>query len=601
MRAKRKEPIINKIIEDFANNAYEDSKCISLNQLKEKNEVESYFYDELHENDVNGFPIASEFVDSKGNSYDMNDYDNLSDKIKKELRLKYYYLPNLHELYVGTTGSGKTTGCVEPQVRALVSQKNKPNIIITDPKGEIFNRNAEYIKKNGYQVFVLNFKDVSRSDRWNPLQEIYDSHMRLKEYMSPTKEIKKQDKKFFYDGRKFNNEKAVSNYIDQQIESINSETDSMVKQFVQMIIPIQSKNDITWEQGAQSIGVGILYSMLEFALDPEAGFTEDMFSLKTFFEFYEKLRDDLAQGDDLVSFDELLNHPLVDRNEKIANKLKLVFTNSEKTKRNYLGVFDGHMAEWAFGHIFSITTGNTIKFENLDKPFVIFVITRDYEKSDFRIAGLFIDYVYRTLLDEAEKKMLEGKNPPIVHFMLDEFGNIPKIPSFDNKIATSRSRNIWMHLFLQSYEQMYNVYTDKAEADVILSNCNSRIFLGSQSYNTIETFSRECGRKTVNIGDITDYNTINLVETSVLRKSDLDLIKVGSMYMKRIYYPVINTHYIRSYYLGDLGFYKLFEKDGLLKCTPKNNIVWSSNKYTFKLKESIIKKNKEKSMFDDLF
>ena len=197
--------------------------------------------------------------------------------------------------------------------------------------------------------------------------------------------------------------------------------------------------------------------------------------------------------------------------------------------------------------------------------------------------------------------MLEGKNPPIVHFMLDEFGNIPKIPSFDNKIATSRSRNIWMHLFLQSYEQMYNVYTDKAEADVILSNCNSRIFLGSQSYNTIETFSRECGRKTVNIGDITDYNTINLVETSVLRKSDLDLIKVGSMYMKRIYYPVINTHYIRSYYLGDLGFYELFEKDGLLKCTPKNNIVWSSNKYTFKLNESIIKKNKEKSIFDDLF
>ena len=599
---KRKQPIINKVIDSFSNNVYEDSKCIKLRQLIEEKEIESYFYDELNEKEVSGYPIASEFVDSKGNSYDMNEYNELSDKIKKELRLKYYYLPNLHELYVGTTGSGKTTGCVEPQVRALVSQKNKPNIIITDPKGEIFNRNAEYIKKNGYQVFVLNFKDVSRSDRWNPLQEIYDSHMRLKEYMSPTKEIKKQDKKFFYDGREFNNEKAVSNYIDQQIESINSETDSMVKQFVQMIIPIQSKNDITWEQGAQSIGVGVLYSMLEFALDPETGFTEDMFSLKTFFEFYEKLRDDLAQGDDLVSFGELLNHPLVNRNEKIANKLKLVFTNSEKTKRNYLGVFDGHMAEWAFGHIFSITTGNTIRFENLDKPFLIFVITRDYEKSDFKIAGLFIDYVYRTLLAEAEKKQMEGKKLPTVHFMLDEFGNIPKIPSFDNKIATSRSRNIWMHLFLQSYEQMYNVYDDRSEADVILSNCNSRIFLGSQSYKTIETFSVECGRKVVNSGVLNEYNKINLVETNVLRKSDLDLIDVGSMYMKRIYTPVVYTHYIRSYVLGETGHYEMFNKDGLLKCTPYNNIVCSSNKYTFKFSQNpTIKKRAEHNIFDDLF
>lgn len=166
---------------------------------------------------------------------------------------------------------------------------------------------------------------------------------------------------------------------------------------------------------------------------------------------------------------------------------------------------------------------------------------------------------------EAEDKMKKGMNPPVIHFMLDEFGNIPAIPNFDNKIATSRSRNIWMHLFLQSYEQVSNVYTDKSEAEVILSNCNSRIFLGSQSYNTIETFSRECGIKTINIAEISNNNKIDLRETSVIGKSDLDLIKVGSMYMKRIYCCVIETHYIRSYALGELGYYELFTKDGLIK------------------------------------
>ena len=463
---KRKQPIINKVIESFSNNVYEDSKCIKLRQLIEEKEIESYFYDELNEKEVSGYPIASEFVDSKGNSYDMNEYNELSKKEKKDLRLKYYYMPNLHELYVGTTGSGKTTGCVEPQVRALISQKNKPNIFITDPKGEIFNRNAEYIKKNGYQIFVLNFKDVSRSDRWNPLQEMYNSHMRLKEFMNPGKKIEKKDNKYHYDGRVFPNEKAVDEYINQKIEFINSDTDSLVKQIATMLIPVQSKTDITWDLGAQSVAVGVLYAMLDKAIDPDYNFTEDMFSLKTFFEFYERLRLDLASDDSFISYEQLLNHPLVNRNEKIANQLKTVFTNSEKTKRNYIGVFDSHLIEWNYGHIFSITTGNTVNFENLDKPFVIFVITRDYEKSDFKIAGLFIDYVYRTLLAEAEKKQMEGKKLPTVHFMLDEFGNIPKIPSFDNKIATSRSRNIWMHLFLQSYEQMYNVYDDRAEADV---------------------------------------------------------------------------------------------------------------------------------------
>ena len=596
---RRKEPIIDKVIENFSNKAYESSRCIDLSKFKEEENLESYYYDELHEKEVEGFPIASEFVDSKGNSYDMIDYDGLSEEIKKELRLKYYYMPCLHELYVGTTGSGKTTGCVEPQVRALVSQKNKPNIIITDPKGEIFNRNAEYIKNNGYQIFVLNFKDIARSDRWNPFQEIYNSHMRLKEYMTPTKKIEKKDNKYYYDGKEFPNEKAVDDYINQQIEFINNDTDSLVKQIVTMLIPLQSKTDITWEYGAQTVASGVIYTMLDKALDPSFNFTEDMFTLKTFFEFYEKLRIDLADEDRLISYNELLNHPLVNKDEKAASQLKTVLTNSEKTKRNYLGVLDNHMSEWNYGHIFSITTGNTVRFENMDKPFAIFVITRDYEKSDFKIAGLFIDYVYRTLLAEAEKKQRDGIALPTVHFMLDEFGNIPKIPSFENKIATSRSRNIWMHLFLQSYEQMYNVY-ENAAADVILSNCNSRIFLGSQSYKTIETFSVECGRKVINGGVISEYGKINMIETNVLRKSDLDLIKVGSMYMKRIYSPVINTHYIRSYFLGKTGHYEMFNNDGLLKCTPKNNIVCSSSKYTFKM-EKIKQKKQENNMFADLF
>lgn len=575
----RKEPIFNEIINELKRDSFENSYKISLKEASDKFHFEQYFYDELNSKVVNGFPIGSEFVDSKGNNYRMDEYYNLDNKTKKDLRLKYYYLPPMHEIYIGTTGSGKTTGCVEPQIRAIVSQKNKPNIFLTDPKGEIFNRNAEFIKKNGYEIFVLNFKDIRRSHRWNPLSEICDEYLKIKDFDFKRAE-KNDDGKYLFKEMSFENLAEVKKYCQREIEIIENDVSSLVKQFIYTLIPIVNQRDPSWEQGAQITAEGIIYVMLKRVIDSKCGFTKEMFSLKTFFNIYEQLCAYFGE-DKVYYYDDILKCELVNNDKRIANLLSTVFANSEKTRKNYIGVFDSSVYDWRHGHILALTTGNSVDFEKCDKPFAIFVITRDYEKSDFKIAGLFIDYVYRTFLLEAERKMLSNEPVPTIHFMLDEFGNIPPIPYFDNKIATSRSRNIWMHLFVQSYEQIYNVYTSKAEADVILSNCNSRIFLGSQSYKTIETFANECGRKTINLSNMGVSNGIHLQEVNVLLKSDLDLITAGSMYMKRLYLPVIYTHYIRSYLLGETGHYKDFKKDGLIKMTPFNDIALNDPMYTY--------------------
>lgn len=589
----RKEPILKDIIRKYSIESFENSSKLTLEEARKEISIEEHFYDKLRTSEVKGYPIGSDFVDVSGKTYRMDEYDKVPDYIKKDLRLRYYYLPCMHEIYIGTTGSGKTTGCVEPQVRAIVSQKNKPHIFLTDPKGEIFNRNAEYIKNNGYDIYVLNFKDFRRSDRWNPLGEIYNTYMEKKELLNEKKFVREEGN-YSFNGIKFDSLDDMNAYVDQEHERIDGITNNLVKSFVEMIIPITSKDDLTWEQGAQSIAEGILYAMLNAALhSKETGFTANMFTIKTFFEYYHELTKSF-DGSRVYSYEDLDNHILINHFPLAVNKLMAVYCNAERTRKGYIGVFDGATHDWKQSHIFSLTTGSTINFEKSKKPFAIFVITRDYEKSDFKIAGLFIDYVYRTLLKEAEAKTLKGQPIPNVHFLLDEFGNIPKIPSFDNKIATARSRNLWMHIFVQSYEQIYNVYTDHAEADVILSNCNSRVFLGSQSYKTIETFSNECGKKTVNIGGINNSDSVNLTETNVILKSDLDLIEVGSMYMKRIYLPVIYTHYIRSYFLGDTGHYQDFKNDGLLTCTPVNKVVYSSDAYTYKPK----KKRKDSDIFN---
>lgn len=82
--------------------------------------------------------------------------------------------------------------------------------------------------------------------------------------------------------------------------------------------------------------------------------------------------------------------------------------------------------------------------------------------------------------------------PKPVYFILDEFGNLPKIHKLEQMITVGRSRNIWMNLVVQSYAQLAKVYDDKS-ADIIKSNCNIQVFIGTTDYKTIEEFSKRCG------------------------------------------------------------------------------------------------------------
>lgn len=594
----RKESITKILLEKKHKIIYENSSKVLLESVKSFDRYESYFYDELPNIEVNGFPIGADLIDKHNNVYTMNEYAKLDDATKKECRLRYHYLPLSHEFYIGTTGSGKTTGCVEPQVRAICNQKNKPNLLITDPKGEIFNHNAKFLKERGYQIFLLNFKDTSKTDTWNPLLDVYESAMRLKKYKAEPKIIEGKPKKnvncystkfdseyyLEFDGYAFGSVEDVNKYKQSQMDLIQSETDSLVKQFCYVFCPISEKTrDVEWQQGAQRACEGLVLAMIDDALNEEnTGFTKDMFTIKTLFDYYNRLRVDLVTNDDNPDYT-LLNHPLMAGKTRAIEKTSTMFANAPRTARGYCGVFESVTKDWLNGHIFAITTSNTIEINDLSKPFACFIVTRDYEKSDFQIAGLFIDFLYRKLVQSAEELINHNNEKPRpTHFILDEFGNIPRIESFENKIATSRSRNIWMHLFVQSYEQLGFVYSEQ-QAKIILSNCNSHIYLGSQDYESIEKFSRECGKASTRVFDTNFELSNTYYEFPVLKMSDLDLIEPGSMYIKRLYSPVIYSHYIRSYFLRENNILDDFTLTGLNEYAPNNIEGFNSEKYTYKL------------------
>ncbi len=361
-----------------------------------------------------------------------------------------------------------------------------------------------------------------------------------------------------------------------------TEVASLVNELATQMVPINSQVDRSWEQGAQNLLRGLLLIMLEEVNDPSSGFNENMMTLKTLNDYYRRLRMDFVDSADrgfITSYD---THPLLKgKSNEAIGMITTALCNAPNTSRSYCGVFEGYMNMWMQGHIFALTTGNTIDVDT-NEPFAIFIATRDYDKSDYIIAGAFINWVYRRMILKAEEKTgaVSTIDPPrATHFMLDEFCNIPKISDFENKIATARSRNIWFHLFVQSYEQLDLVYGDK---------------LGSQSRSTKERFSIECGKTWVpSIRTYFDPLDRSMTEVAVVPVSDLDLIKAGEVYIKRLYMPVILSQFIRSYVCAEQGaFADFYDSNAFRKYAPKNYTSYNGPEYTYKKLFSDKKKKK---------
>lgn len=589
----RNTPITEQLIREYIEKNLECSRVINYTDLHQIKGFSTAFYKDLPKTVMNGYPVASDFVGTDGTAYSVREFAQLTAKEQAKCKLRYYYLPKMHELYVGTTGSGKTTGCVEPQLRAISSQKNKPNLFVTDPKGELFDRNAKHLQDQGYKLYVLNFKEVTRSDRWNPLLDLYDLKMQIGKIgegkttcAGPVdSELKKMDKDCLYVGRyivyqgmAFASEATYEKYLVFEKDCLEAEIASSVNQIANMMIKVQSKHDKSWEFGAQDLLKGLIYCLLEEAVDPESGFTRDMMTLRTLQEYYTILRNDIVSSGD-VSLD---GHWLTrNKPSKVLSFMRTAMGNASNTMKSYCGVFDGALKDWFQAHIFALTTGNTVNIEELgDTPFAIFLITRDYEKSDFLIAGLFVDWLYKKMVVKAEAT----KDPKEMHFLLDEFGNVPEISDMENKISTSRSRNIWFHLVVQSYMQIELVY-GKERSVIFRDNCNGQIFLGAQNRKTKEIFSEECGIHHIEALEtvLGETSARSLVKVPLIPVSRLDEIDPGQMYVKRLYTPTITSQFIRSYICANQGTYKDFnDANGIATCTPLIIDPFSGEKYTFK-------------------
>ena len=166
----------------------------------------------------------------------------------------------------------------------------------------------------------------------------------------------------------------------------------------------------------------------------------------------------------------------------------------EKTYSSILSTLQSKLGKFDSKEIAELTSTDTIDFEQIgSERTAVYVISSDTHTAYDFLLTIFFSQMIQQLYDFADNNGGKLKIP--TYFILDEFANIGRIPDFDKKISTSRSRKISFSVILQNLDQLEAIYEKSYET--IIGNCDTHVFLGSNSQKTVEYFSKALGEKTI--------------------------------------------------------------------------------------------------------
>ncbi len=515
---------------DKENKQFFDSKFLSI---KELNKITTFAtYNQL-KNVNDGIVVRAEV---KGGNLNVN--------LRKPI----------HTMVIGTTGSGKTTMYVDPFLQIMPETKSKPSLVITDPKGELYANHAYKLKQKGYNVKVLNLRDVFSSTRWNPMGRAYDIYQRAMHiedeiviHKGPIPKDNKfmlssQDKSTFgeewyeFNGTAYPDKPSLMNDVMSYKKVLISDAQEDLKDIAMTLVPIENQNDPSWEMGAQGFAQSVLYAMLEDSANPKCNMTRDKFTLYNFgkIAFYR----DLDPDDQFKTLKRYLCEGR-DKFSEVPQLANTVVGAAPNTARSYVSVLSTKLALLSDMGICYATSADEMEFEKFDdKPTAFFIIIPDEKQTRHGIATLCIVQLYKILIELANKNTKhERKLSRNTYFVMDEFGNLPKISLLDKIITVGRSRGIFMILVVQSYTQLNNIYGDKV-ADIVRTNCNIQVFIGTTDQKTKEEFSKMCGNITVKTTSKTkgekDSKSVSTSETSrpLIYPEELELLPKNTVIVK---------------------------------------------------------------------
>jgi type IV secretion system protein VirD4 len=354
-------------------------------------------------------------------------------------------------------------------------------------------------------------------------------------------------------GRIYDDQAYLDRDIDTEKAMLMDDVECDIDRFANMIIVTESKNDVTWEDGARDLLRAFLYAMLEDSEDEENPITEDTYSLSTIFNVESHFKNTTSQYDDGGYFSKRGSNSKAYRLAK-----NIILDTANGTRSSYMSVFITKLTEYREVTTRVITSCNTFDLNELvesDKPVAIFIDFKDELKSQFTTISLFVQDAYRALIESANKRE-DGKLEVPWVFVLDEFGNFTKLKDFESTISACAGRNIWFMLIMQSYAQLNNIY-GKECGDIIRDNMNVHIFMGSNNPSTLDEFSRECGEMTrvsplsaLN-GSGSDIENYQLETIPLMPKSRLSHLGIGECILTEANSGYVLWSMFERYYLCD--------------------------------------------------
>lgn len=351
--------------------------------------------------------------------------------LAKDNYLPLNKLGNVNVLIVGGSGSGKSSAYSIPNAHQCLG-----SYVFTDPKGEIYDATAGFLKSQGYDIKILNLVNPKSSDSYNPLFHIQS-------------------------------EIDVDVIASTIVRGQESET--------------TKGSDPYWDNMSELLLKALIYYLIATRPPEEQNLASCA----------ELVRAANNNGDSNLLSD-LINKLPYDHPARM--NYKSVEIASEKTYQSILSSLQSSLGKFDSKEIADVTSTNTINFEDIARrKTALYVISSDTHSAYDFLLTIFFSQMIQHLYDFADKN--GGKLPVQTFFILDEFANIGQVPDFDKKISTSRSRNISFSVILQNLDQLKAIYEKSYET--IIGNCDTHVFLGSNSYATVEYFSKELGEKTI--------------------------------------------------------------------------------------------------------
>ncbi len=392
-----------------------------------------------------------------------------------------------HTLVIGATGSGKTQTVIYPTVKSLA--KKGESMIVTDPKGEIYEKTSEMLKANGYNILILNFRDPQQGNAWNPLSLPYQIY------------------------KNGNQDKAIELLDDLALNILYEENNGNADPF--------------WEKTSADYFAGIALGLFEDADEKQININS--ISLMT------------TVGEEKFGGSTYVKEYFGSKSPESAAAINASSTimAPTDTKGSILAVFKQKIKLFASRENLSeMLSYSDVDLKTIgEKKTALFIVIQDEKKTYHSLVTILLKQCYETLIDVAQQH--GGKLPVRTNFLLDEFANMPPLKDVTTMITAARSRQIRFTMIIQNFAQLNQVY-GKENAETIKGNCGNIIYLISTELAALEEISKMCG-------EVKSKKDDKTASTPLVTVSDLQRMKQFETIVMRIRKQPFKTTMVPDY------------------------------------------------------